>query len=315
MFGSWWPVSPLTLGGGGIGQVWGETSRDEAVATVREAVDAGITLLDVAPSYGDGEAEAVVGRAFEGNLPDGVRVSTKHHVGHDTADVEARMVAALEESLRRLRLSFVDIFILHSQIVPEPDPERSEWTTPLVLFQDAARPALQTLVDDGRIGAWGITAIQFPHVLKTVFSEEPIPQAAQMIANVMDAPGDMAWSSAEPRTLVAEAKQSGVGVMGIRAVQAGALTDSLDRDLGSDHPARVDFDRAAPFRALAAEVGESAASLAHRYSLSMSGVDTIVLGVKNRTELSECVAAVELGPLTADVMAMIDETMGPVRQR
>ena len=106
MFGSLWPVSPLTLGGGGIGQVWGETNRDEALATVREAVDAGVTLLDVAPSYGDGEAEEVVGQAFEVNLPDGVMVSTKHHVGHDAAGDEARMVAALEESLQRLRLSF-----------------------------------------------------------------------------------------------------------------------------------------------------------------------------------------------------------------
>jgi aryl-alcohol dehydrogenase-like predicted oxidoreductase len=44
-----WPVSALTLGGGGIGQLWGSTSREEAVATVREAVDAGITMLDMAP--------------------------------------------------------------------------------------------------------------------------------------------------------------------------------------------------------------------------------------------------------------------------
>ena len=45
------------------------TSRDEAVATVREAVEAGITFLDVAPSYGSGEAELVIGAAFNGRLP------------------------------------------------------------------------------------------------------------------------------------------------------------------------------------------------------------------------------------------------------
>ena len=39
-FGSLWPVSALTLGGGGIGQVWGATTRDEAIATTREAVEA-----------------------------------------------------------------------------------------------------------------------------------------------------------------------------------------------------------------------------------------------------------------------------------
>ena len=65
--GGLWPVSALTLGGGGVGQLWGETTREECIATVREAVDLGITLLDMAPSYGNGEAESVVGAAFKGN--------------------------------------------------------------------------------------------------------------------------------------------------------------------------------------------------------------------------------------------------------
>ena len=58
--GKLWPVSPLTLGGGGIAGIWGETSRIEAVATVVSAIEQGITLLDVAPMYGRGEAERVV---------------------------------------------------------------------------------------------------------------------------------------------------------------------------------------------------------------------------------------------------------------
>jgi aryl-alcohol dehydrogenase-like predicted oxidoreductase len=314
MLGSLWPVGVLTIGGGGIGQVWGSTSREEAVATVRAAVEGGITLIDVAPSYGDGEAEEVVGRAFAGSLPNGVRVLTKHHVGHDPVEVEAKMIASLEASLRRLRLDFVDVLLLHSQIVPQPDAARETWTTPLALFEEAARPALQKLVEEGRIGAWGITAVQFPEVLEMVFSAHPTPQVAQMVANVIDAPGDMSWttSSTGPRQLIARAKQAGVGVMGIRAVQAGALTDRLDRELPPDHPARVDFERAAPFRAVAAELGESAAALAHRYAMSIEGVDTVVLGVKNRSELTECLAAAEAGPLRAEVIELVDKTTAPL---
>jgi aryl-alcohol dehydrogenase-like predicted oxidoreductase len=45
-------VSRLTLGGGGLGLVWGETTEDEAVATVHAAVDAGISLIDTALMYG-----------------------------------------------------------------------------------------------------------------------------------------------------------------------------------------------------------------------------------------------------------------------
>ncbi len=49
----------------------------------------------------------------------------------------------------------------------------------------------------------------------------------------------------------------------------------------------------------------STAALAHRYALTMPGVDSVVLGVKNRAELAECVAAAEAGPLPADVMTAI----------
>src|SRR5262247_1682473 len=75
-FGKLWPVSALTLGGGGIGMVWGETTFDECVATVHETVAAGINLIDLAPSYGDGRAERVVGEAFGGRLPDGVSITS-----------------------------------------------------------------------------------------------------------------------------------------------------------------------------------------------------------------------------------------------
>ena len=53
-------ISALTLGGGGLGQVWGETSREEAVATVILALENGINHFDVAPMYGNGEAESVI---------------------------------------------------------------------------------------------------------------------------------------------------------------------------------------------------------------------------------------------------------------
>ena len=80
-FGSLGKVSALSLSDGG------PTSREEAVATVREAVATGIALLDVAPSYGGGEAECVIGEAFAGQLPNGVRVSTKCNLGSPAVDV------------------------------------------------------------------------------------------------------------------------------------------------------------------------------------------------------------------------------------
>ena len=85
------PTSILTLGGGGLGQLWGETTRDECVATVREAVDGGIDLLDMAPRYGDGEGEEVVGAAFGRQMPSHVRVTTKCFVGTEINQLDFKL--------------------------------------------------------------------------------------------------------------------------------------------------------------------------------------------------------------------------------
>ena len=311
-FGSMGEVSCLTLGGGGIGQVWGPTSREEAVATVREAVQSGITFLDLAPSYGNGEAESVVGEAFGGRLPNGVRLSTKCRLGNPAAgDVLSILEASLDQSLGRLGVDRVDLFFLHNQIIPQiisDDALDREQGTPRGLFVDAVRPAMDQLVSSGRIGAWGITGIGAPPSILETLQESPPPMAIQVIANLLDSPGSMRRyeGPARPREIAAAAQDRGLGVMGIRAVQAGALTDSFDRELAADHPDMADYNRAEPFRALAKEIGESTASLAHRYSLTMEGISTVVLGVKNRAELRECIEAADRGPLEPELVSRID---------
>ena len=308
-------VSALTLGGGGIGQVWGPTTREECVATTREAIELGINLLDVAPSYGDGEAERVVGEAFGGRLPAGVRVSTKCRVGAPPAAGVAELLrSSLTESLERLRLERVDVFIVHNMLVADADADRADHYlgTPLTLFEEAVRPALEGLVSEGLAGAWGITGIGVPDTVIAALRSGTPPGAVQCIANLLDSAGAIQRFDGplRPREVIAAAGEQGVGVMGIRAVQAGALTDAIDRELPEGHGDALDFDRAAPFRDLAREVGESPAALAHRYALSMWGVSTVVLGVKNREELRECVDAEARGPLDAELMSRIDAAVG-----
>src|ERR1700761_2945641 len=111
--GSLFDVSTLTLGGGGLGMLWGQTTFDECVATVEDAVAAGINLLDLAPRYGDGKAEEVVGEAFSGRLPDGVRVPSKCNLGEPPpGQIEGILRQSIEASLKRLRLSRLDLFFL-----------------------------------------------------------------------------------------------------------------------------------------------------------------------------------------------------------
>ena len=197
MLGRLWSVSALTLGGGGVGQLWGATTREECIATVRTAVERGITLLDMAPAYGNGEAESLVGTAFEGRLPAGVRVTTKHRLGTPPAgEVERNIMRSLEESLARMRLEQVDLFFLHSNIIPDgydasayADRPATRWTT----YVDRFVPICERLVADGRIGAWGITGIGIPECVLAALNEKACPAAVQCITNPLDLPGELKY--------------------------------------------------------------------------------------------------------------------------
>ncbi len=313
--GSLWPASVLALGGGGTGQVWGETTREEAIATTRAAADAGITLFDMAPSYGRGEAEDVMGLAFDGPPPNGARVTTKCQLGtRPDSEVHPKLEHSLRESMARMKLDHIDLFFLHSNICPDDyvyarhTEYQDRFATRWSLYSESVVPAMEKLVRSGLIGAWGITATGVPRSIQQALEHDIKPAAAQCVANLADAVGNMQSydEPSEPRTLIARAKSEGIGVMGIRAVAAGSLTPAIDRDLPDDEATVVDFNRAADFRALCAEMGEDPSIVAHRYALGMDGIDTVVLGVKNRAELAQCVEAADRGPLDPETVSKID---------
>ncbi len=306
-------MSRLALGGGGIGQLWGETSREEAAATIRLAVDSGIDLIDTAPIYRN--CEAIIGEVFGGKLPSGVRITSKCFLGSPPPrEVEARIAASLDATLAALRLERVDLYFLHSNICEDDyvyamRPHRqSTFATTWSLYTEQVIPAMEKLRASGRIGAWGITGTGVPQTILRALGHAKRPAVVQAVANLLDSAGGMRSYAepAQPRDIIRTAKQAGVGVMGIRAVQAGALTASLDRALAPDHAEERDYARAAPFRALCRELGQDPALVAHRYALALDGVDTVILGVKNRTELAQCLEAEALGPLEPDVVRRID---------
>ncbi len=306
-------VSRLTLGGGGIGQIWGENTKDEALATLTAALDGGITVLDAAPMYRN--CEAFIGEAFGGHLPAGVKITTKHQLGSPpAAEVAMRLEASLAESLAAMKLDRVDIFFLHSNIHPDGfayahgDGHKDAFSTSWSLYRDEVIPAMERLKAQGRIGAWGITGIGVPTAVLRALDHEVQPDAVQAIANLMDSAGALRRYAepARPREIAAKAKANGIGVMGIRAVQAGALTAGVDRPLSPNNPDNTDFTRAAGFRALCATWGQDPAVVAHRYALRMPNIDTVVLGVKNRIELAQCLEGEAAGPLEPAQVAAID---------
>jgi len=311
-FGPLGEVSVLTLGGGGIGQIWGANTREECSATIHAALDAGIDLLDTAPMYGN--CEAIVGETFAGRLPGNLRITTKHGLGTPApGEIEKSLTTSLEKSLATMRGDSVDIFFLHSNICDDdyvyarrPDMQDT-FATRWSVYAGDVIPAFEKLKAAGKIRTWGITGSGVPDTIIRALKHERKPAYVQAVTNLLDSAGSLRRYAepAKPREIIRVANEQSVSVLGIRAVQAGALTPAVDRELTPNNPDRKDYEHAAPFRALAAEIGEDPAVLAHRYALAMPGVSTVILGVKNRTELKQCVDAAAR-PLDAATMARID---------
>jgi aryl-alcohol dehydrogenase-like predicted oxidoreductase len=141
-------VSRVALGTWAMGGwMWGGTDQRESVATIQAAVNQGINLIDTAPVYGFGVSEEIVGTALEGIRND-VVIATK--VGLEWRDGKvfrnasrARIMHEVDESLRRLRTDYIDIYQVH-------------WPDPLVPIEETAE-AMRSLYEQGKIRAIGVS--------------------------------------------------------------------------------------------------------------------------------------------------------------
>ena len=301
-------ISALSLGGGGIGNVWGETSRSECISAVNLAIESGINHLDVAPMYGKGEAERVVGQAIRGKDQTRLKLTTKCRLGTiSDSEVYKRLNDSLCRSLETMGVDKVNLFLLHSQLIeddyqlPLLNEYRSTNATTLSSYYNAVIPAFEILKKEGKIDHWGIGLGQEEALIKAINYDHP-PEAVQCAVNILNSIGAIGYISENPNPnrVLAECQKKEIPILAIRAVQAGALTSSMDRKphpSGMDQADFNDFERALPFRELAKEWGESPASLAHRYALSVEKVSSVILGIKNLKELQECIDAEKKGKL------------------
>jgi aryl-alcohol dehydrogenase-like predicted oxidoreductase len=141
-------VSRVALGTWAMGGwMWGGTDQRESVATIRAALDQGINLIDTAPAYGFGVSEEIVGAALEGIRSRAV-IATKTGLEWRDGKVyrnatRARIMQEVDDSLRRLRTDYIDIYQVH-------------WPDPLVPVEETAE-AMRSLHEQGKIRAIGVS--------------------------------------------------------------------------------------------------------------------------------------------------------------
>ena len=136
-------VSPYALGALALGTPIGNPDHGDSVGIIRQALDAGINFVDTADTYG--ESEVVVGKALKGRR-DSVVLATKFSrpTGDDPNQQGASrrwIMAAAENSLRRLQTDYIDLYQLHR---PDPGTDMEETLS-----------ALSDLIHSGKVRAIG----------------------------------------------------------------------------------------------------------------------------------------------------------------
>lgn len=145
-------VTRIALGGypfGGVNKARGwdpftPDGRAAAIRTIHAALDAGINIIDTAPSYGAGNSESIIGEATQGRRDQFVLASK---VGYHATPQE--VVASVEESLKRLRTDVIDIIQFHGGSYFPDDVRR--------ILDEGLLDALAGLRDKGKVRFLGFT--------------------------------------------------------------------------------------------------------------------------------------------------------------
>ncbi len=154
-------VSPFALGAMMFGPM-GNADHDDAIAMIHKALDAGINFVDTADRYSAGESEEIVGKALNGRRQN-VVLATKVNgpMGEDPnqqGNSRRWIVTEVENSLRRLRTDYIDLYQIHR---PDPSTDIEETLS-----------ALSDLIRSGKVRAIGHSAMPASDIVEAQWVAE-----------------------------------------------------------------------------------------------------------------------------------------------
>jgi len=296
------PVSRIGLGTWAIGGwMWGGTDEPESIRTIEAALDLGVNLVDTAPVYGFGRSEEIVGRAVSGSRRDQVVIATKAGLAWRDGKVfrdssRARIRQELEDSLRRLRTGWVDLYQVH-------------WPDPSVPFEETAEE-LAKLQEEGKIRAIGVSN----------FSPEQMARLAARATLASAQPPFNLFERGVERDVLPWCRKAGVATITYGALCRGLLSGRMTEDTkfsGDDlrrwdpkfKPPRFGQYLAAA-RALRSfadrELGRSLIELSVRWILDQPGVSVALWGARRPEQLAEIPKILGLWRLTPEQLGRID---------
>jgi aryl-alcohol dehydrogenase-like predicted oxidoreductase len=292
-------VSAQGLGCMGMSEWYGAGDWDESIATIRRALDLGVTFMDTADAYGAGHNEVLVGRGIAGRRDD-VQLATKFGIDRSMGDAQrvirgerAYVKRACEASLLRLGVEVIDLYYLHRP----PQTAEIEETV----------GAMAELVAEGKVRHLGLSEVDGA-LLRRAYAVHPIT-AVQSEYSL--------WTRDVESAAVDTMRELGVGLVPYSPLGRGFLTGTVDvaaldaTDFRSRN-ARFAADAAAAnqkiadtVRAVAEEKGAAPAQIAIAWVYAQAdrlGVPIVPIpGTKRVKWLEQNVAALDITLSPADL--------------
>ena len=288
-------VFPLSLGCMGMSGMYGPSDESESVATIHEALDLGVNLIDTGDFYGMGHNEMLIGRVLK-DRKDEALVSVKFGalrgpdgawIGHDARPTAVRNFLA--HSLTRLGLDHIDIY----------RPARLD---PAVPIEDTMG-AIADLIKAGYVRHAGLSEVGVETIRR-----------AHAVTPIVDLQIEYSIVSRKPEeTILPALRELGIGLTAYGVLSRGLLSGSKPAGQGDfrAHMPRftgVNLDQnqrlVATLQSLAAEKGVTATQLAIAWVLGRGEDIVPVLGARTRAQLRESLAALDVA-LSADEVARI----------
>jgi aryl-alcohol dehydrogenase-like predicted oxidoreductase len=281
----------LSFGASSLGQEFRPVDLNDALRSVRVAIDCGLTFIDTSPYYGRGTSEVLLGFALRGVPREKYLIGTK--LGrYDSArfDFSAqRVVESVDVSLRRLGIDYLDICLCH-------DIEFVEMRQ----IVDEALPALRKVQEQGKVRFVGISGYPmkiFRYVLERAPLDVVLSYNHYTLQNTMLA------------DLIPYLEEKGVGIMNAAPFAARLLTNA---ELPPWHKATPEV-RAACRRAAehCQRQGVDIAQLAVQFSVANSRITTCIAGSADPRRIEEWASWIEQ-PIDERLLAEVLELLRPI---
>ncbi len=283
-------VSEIGLGTWAFGNnVYGGVSEKDGIQTIHDAYDEGINLFDTAPQYGtdqqDGVAEIVLGKALKG-FRDKVLISSKFGrnptiAGGASQFYKERIIASVEESLKRLQTDHIDVLFLHSPFSPDE------------IRDDVWEGAVQ-VIKQGKVRFIGHSISMFHQTedMARQWAKEGKIDVIQVVLSLMNR---------ESQDLINELSEYPIGVFARECLANGFLAGVFNEQtvfkegtLNARYSREEIIERVRQVEAFKFLIRNDITSMpqaALRWVLDQKGVSTVLSGAKNSYEMKGAVSA------------------------